>query len=471
MRGAWIVAGIYVAIQIALVLYRWHILTITSDTGLFAQAILNAGHGFANTPESGSHFKFHFSPILATLYPLVALTHNALSLQFAQIVLIALTAPALTLLFTPYVSEQLRWRLALIALLYAPLGVLGFAEFHELAFFPVIAVALLWAADRELWGWFAALGVCGIFTREDVGIELCLIGIAVAAFVWVRRREHRERGLILGEPHHATATAVAFGALGVVSAAVISAYFHVISARFASWLPGSDYDYPISHGPLGLVAALATRPFEAIPAVFNVGKLTYVLEGLLPLVLLPLRSYWSLLALPALLIIELASNSAMWNMGRHYSAMWAPWFLVATGAALARIERDHGLDAARKWTNAAIIGCVVVLVAFNPMHLGVTLRSAYHDPASAHAALACVPRGASIDTHEEWFAQIAAANPRSTHSQATGADYLVYASDYHDYAWPSTAPKVAAEVRAGDYTPVCRFGNVVTYKRREGRVR
>src|SRR4029077_13140100 len=106
--------------------------------------------------------------------------------------------------------------------------------------------------------------------------------------------------------------------------------------------------------------------------------------------------------------------------------------LVGAGVALAHIERERGSKAAAAWANAAIAGCLIVLLAFNPMHPGVTLRPDYHDPASARAALACVPRGASIDTHEEWFAQIAADNVRSTHSRVGGTDYLVYAADYHD---------------------------------------
>jgi uncharacterized membrane protein len=465
VRVAWIAAAVYTALQAALALYRWHILTITSDPGLFAQAILNAGHGFQDTVEGGSHFKYHFSPILAMLYPFVALTHSALVLQLIAIVLIGLCAPALALLFQPYLSDALLGRLATIALLYAPLGSVGFAEFHELAFFPVIAILLLWAADREHWGWFALFGLAGISTREDVGIELAIIGLGIAAFTWLRRTRATGRGLLLGEPRHSVATVLAFSTLGIISAAVVTAYFRIVTAAFPSWGPSGDYNYPMSNGPSGLITAILTKPFVAIPALFNYGKLTYVLEGLLPLMLLPLRSLWSLLALPGLLVLELANNSAMWNMGRHYSAMWAPWLLVGAGVALAHIERERGPKAAATWASAAIVGCLIVLLAFNPMHPGVTLRPAYYDAASARAALACVPHGASIDTHEEWFARIAAENVHSTHSRAGVADYLVYATDYHDYAWQSTAPRVAAQVRARHYTPVCRFGNVVTYRR------
>jgi hypothetical protein len=182
--------------------------------------------------------------------------------------------------------------------------------------------------------------------------------------------------------------------------------------------------------------------------------------------LLPLRSLWSLAAVPAFVILLLASNPYQWNMGRHYSAMWAPWLIVATGVALVRMERAHGVQRASRWAYAAIIGCALVLSEANPMHLGYYLRPMYSDVASAQAALACVPRGASVSTHKEWYSVIAALNPKSTFNEADGVDYLVYAPDYYDFLRRWTMPKLAQSLRAGRYVEICHFGNVVTYRRR-----
>jgi uncharacterized membrane protein len=481
MRTAWIIAGVYTLVLSIFAVHRWHILTFDADTGEFAQMILNAGHGFADAPEGGSHFQFHFSPIIALLYPLVALTHTALVLQFAQIVLIALTAPATYALFRPYASAGLSTCLGALALLYAPLAAVGETEFHELAFFPILLIMMLWAADRDRWGWFALFGIGCLLTKEDVGIELAFVGIAVAAFIWLRRRRTSGEGLLLGEPHSPTASAAAFASLSFASVFVVLSYFYIEHRVFgtfvpdlatgtqlqgAGWETGQNYYYPFAHGALALIAALFTRPLIAIPGIYNYNKLAYIAEAVIPLMLLPLRSLWSLAAVPAFVILLLASNPYQWNMGRHYSAMWAPWLIVATGVALVCMERTQGIQRARRWAYAALIGCALVLSVANPMHLGYYLRPMYSDVASAQAALACVPRGASVSTHKEWYSVVAALNPQSTFNEADGVDYLVYAADYYDFFRRWTMPKLAQSLRAGRYVEICHFGNVVTYRRR-----
>lgn len=480
MRNAWIIAGVYAFVLSVIAVYRWHILTFDADTGLFAQEILDAGHGFRNAPEGGSHFRFHFSPILALLFPLVALTHSALVLQFAQIALIALAAPATFLLFRPYLSARMCTCLAALSLLYAPIAVVGETEFHELSFFPVLIIMLLWAADRERWGWFALFGAGCILTKEDVGIELTLIAFGIALLVWLRRRTTPREGLLFGSPRSPGTTSTAFASFGVVCALVVLGYFTTAHAIFGGWVPdlfsgnrlrgsgwetGQTYNYPFARGAFAVLALLVTHPLTTFPLVYNVHKLTYVLEGIIPLVLLPLRSLWSLAAFPAFAILLLANNPYEWNMGRHYSAMWAPWLLIATGVALAHIERKRGGKVALRWAYGAIAACVVVLAAFNPMHLGYYLRPFYRDVSSAQAALACVPRGASVSTHKEWYSTVAAWNAATTFNAADGVDYLVYASDFNDFFEGPTMSALAQSLKARRYVEICKFGNVTAYKR------
>lgn len=465
MRIVWIIAAAYAFVHVVFAALRWHDMTIGADTGIFAQAILNAAHGFSDGPEGGSHFHYHFAPLLAVLYPVVALSRTPLSLQFVQIALVALTAPAMYALFRPYASHALCVRLAAITLLYPPLAAVGFTEFHETAFFPILAVLLMWAADRARWAWFAVIGAALILTREDVGMELAALGIGLAVVLWLRRQRGGGAGLLFGEPRQANATALAFGALGVVAAAVVTTYFRAVFATYHSWLPSREYVYSFANGPAQLFFAVVTKPWIAIPDIANLDKLGYLLQALVPLLFLPLRNAWSLLAVPALVIILASSDGGIYYVGHHYTAMWAPWLLLGAGVALAHMERRGAAHRAIWWANGAIAACIVTLVTFNPMHLGYYLRPQYADLASAHAALACVPRGASLSTHSMWFAQRGIENSNSTINAADGVDYLVYALDSPDLH-PWTAKRLAANVRAGRYVQVCRFGNVVTYKRR-----
>src|SRR5690242_14918642 len=69
-----------------------------ADLGLFTQSISTVFHGFLNAMEGGSHFTFHFSPILYLCAPLLLWWHSPLALIALQAFACALTAPPLFLL-------------------------------------------------------------------------------------------------------------------------------------------------------------------------------------------------------------------------------------------------------------------------------------------------------------------------------------------------------------------------------------
>ena len=180
MRKVLIGIGVYVAVMAALAIYCWHIWTFGTDTGTFSQIVSDAFGGFRDGPEQGTHFRFHWAPILATLWPIVALTHSALSLEIAQIVLTALAAIPLYLLVRAHADEGwLAVRCGLLALFYPPLAAVAFLEFHEIAFYAATAIALFWAADAARWGWFAILAVVAALIREEAWHHLLDFGQCV----------------------------------------------------------------------------------------------------------------------------------------------------------------------------------------------------------------------------------------------------------------------------------------------------
>jgi uncharacterized membrane protein len=453
MRKVWIATSIYAAIFIVLALVRWHIWSYGSDTGTFAQAVRDAFGGFRNGPEGGSHFRFHFSPIIGLLFPIVAATRSALPLQIAQVVLVALTAPALYALFRPSLDDAVAYRLAVVALLYPPLASIAFGEFHEVAFFPVLAILLALCAVRGAWRWFFIVALASLLVREDICIELSAIGFGLAIFMLATRR--RLEG-------------AAFAFVGCGAALVAFAYYRYVDSIYGGWPHSHFYTYTFATGPMGTVVALFTQPAVAWPAVASFGRLTYLLEAFVPLVFLPLRSWWTLLALPAFGVVLLAAEQSVWRMGNHYAAMWAPWLLVGTGAALVGIQQRSGAAAARRWANGAIAACVLFLVVDDPMHPAHYLAPPYGDLASARSALACVPPDASLSTHDEWFAHIAAADPNATIQRADGVDWLVYADDFPNQDFQtSMRPRLEADVASGRYRVACTFGRVKAYEKNE----
>ena len=462
MRTLGIALVIDVAVQVAFATWRWHVWSFGTDTGTFAQAIADTFGGFRDGPEQGTHFRFHWAPLLATLWPLVALARTPLALQIAQIVLIAASAVPLYALARTYAGDARAGGYATLALVYPPLGAVAFTEFHEIAFYPVLALATMWAADRARWAWFALFAILGALVREEACIVWMFVGLALAAIALVRRRatvRDGAPGLLAGAPLEPERLAVAGLSLALVNAGALAMYYGVVIPRVGPWQPSRFYEYAFAHGPVQLVVALATHPANVVP-LLTLGRLTYLLEAFVPLAFLPLRSRWTWLAVPGLLVVLLSSDPIAWRMGSHYAAIWCPWFLLGAVAALARVDRPE------RPFRAALALCAVVLIAFNPTHVAHYIRPPYAHLDDARRALAVVPPGAALATHDEWFAQIALADRAAGPFLCPYDAFAVYADDFPNaYAREAIEPELRAEVARGEAAVVARFGSVVVYRR------
>jgi uncharacterized membrane protein len=435
----WWTAGVF-ALLALLDWLRVCLWTYGADTGTFVQVVLDAFGGMRNGIEGGTHYRYHWSPALALLWPWMALTHAAYALQLVQTAATVTAGPLLEALVAPRAGPRIALRVAILGLAYPPLLAVGWGEFHEIGLFTPLALGAIVAADRRRWAWFAACIVLACGIREDVCLELGIAGLALGAGGWRSRRAWF------------AAAALAFAALAV--------YYGAIIPRLGGrWIPAHFYTYPFASGPVELALAPLLHPLDVAQTFFTFGRLTYLLEALAPLAFLPLFSRWSLLALPGLLIVLLANSGLVYHMGNHYAALWIPWLLAATAFAAAQRR-------ALRWCNAALGLTAIVLAFFNPLHPAHFLRPNYHDLPDARRALACVPTNASVATHDEWFSAIAARYPQATLATISGVDYLVYADDYPNAEFTATVlPALRAEIAAGRYREICRFGAVATYQR------
>jgi uncharacterized membrane protein len=466
MRRLWVCIILYVALQGALAAWRWHLWTFGTDTGTFAQVVASAFSGFRDGPEQGTHFRFHWAPLLAILYPLIALTRSPLALQFAQIVLISLSALPLYAVARAYVNERSALRYAALALVYPPLAAVAFGEFHEIAFYPVTALGLFWAADRARWGPFALLALAAVMIREEACIVFALTGAAFATIGFANAGKPEGEGLLVGAPREPARLAVAGLGLMLAGIGALYLYFEIIIPHVGAWQPSRFYDYPFAHGPLALVIALALHPVYLLALAFR-GRFTYVLEAFVPLALLPLRSAWTLLALPGLVGLLLSSDQIAWRMGSHYAAIWIPWLLLGAIAALVSLQRARREPVARRWWIAALACSAIFLIAFNPMHPLHYLRPVYADDAAADAAFALIPAHARVATHDEWFTRIALVAPQATVFFCPYVDFAVYADDYpSDFFQREIRPEIGRELRNGQMRIVAAFGPVKAYARK-----
>lgn len=463
-----IAVTVVIAVMSVLMVIRWNVWSFGTDTGTFAQVALNGFRGFTDGPEGGTHFHYHWSPILAVLWPIVASTRSPLSLQIVQVVLIASCAIPLAAIVRAYAGEAWGARVGILALLYPPLLSVAFEEFHELAFYPVLALALMWAADRARWLWFAFFSLAIVLIREDACVDLVIIGIVFGIAGLVKRRS-AHTGLLAGEPLEPERLAVAGFGLALLSLVSLAVYAYVVVPRAGGWAPSHFYKYPFALGPVQTALAIFTHPAALAHATLTFGRFTYLLEAFAPLAFLPLFTRWTFLALAGFAGVLLASNDIVWRMGFHYSLLWAPWLLLAAGWALARLALSKREQLAQRWWSAAVATCIIVLVAFNPMHPAHYLHPVpAQQTANVLRAFRCVPQDAAVATHDEWFTHFAVRYPNSTivdqHAAAFNG-YVVYSPDWQNaYVQAHVLPAIQSGVRRGHFTPACRFGDVVVLK-------
>jgi len=423
-----------------------------ADTGTFVQVILGALGPMHDGVEQTTHYRFHWSPTLIVLWPLLAATHSVWVLQAVLALATVACAPLLAAIArtasrTGALAEGVADRIGAVALVYPPLVAVGFGEFRELGLLPPLALGWWLALQRRSWGWLATCAVLLAGLREDVCLELALLGVALG--VVALRQGDRPKA----------AASFASGALAAASAAV---YVLVVLPRVGPWPPSHFYEYPFAHGPLALLTAPFVHPLAFAAAILTFGRLTYLLEALVPLALVPLRSPLIWLSVPGFAIVLLANSGLVWRMGEHYAALWIPWLLIAFRDAISRLRHP------RRWTTTALILSAVVLVAFSPLHPGHYLKPSYHSLADARAALACVPAGATVATHDEWYTAVSAERPGAMVLGDTPPDaqWLVVADDYPNASFTSVVlPRVRALAANGTYHPVCRRGAVTAYER------
>jgi uncharacterized membrane protein len=450
--GLWIGTIVAFVVLSALAAVRAADWSYGADTGTFVQIVLDAFGGMRNGVEGTTHFRYHWSPTLMLLWAFLAVTH---SLWVLQTILAAATVACAPLLAAvarigvdgKKLESAVADRIGIVALVYAPLVGVGFGEFRDLGLLPCLALGWWLAIQRRAWTWVAVCALLLVGLREDVCLEIAIIGCVVA---------------ITGERTRDRAKVTA--GLGSAAAAVFSAaiYVFVVLPRVGPWPPSHFYDYPFAHGPLALLLSPFTHPLALAAAILIRERFTYVLESLAPLAFIPMRTRIFGLALPGFAIVLLANSGLVWRMGMHYAALWIPWLLIAFVAGIATLRLPL------RWTTVVLALSAVQLIFFNPLHPQHYLRPSYHALGDARAALACVPPGATVATHDEWYTAVSARRPDAMvlGDDPPPADWLVVADDYPNKAFAQNVlPRVQDRVRRGEYRAACRHGSVVAYQR------
>ncbi len=447
LRDAWLWIGVfaYAAIFFALGAIRYAAHRNFVDLGIFAQTAASAFGCFCNTIE-GSHWAFHFSPILYLVGALMRIWPSALTLIAMQAVAGALTAPAIYGIVERHTDRRLARLAALVVFLYPPLAGAVFNDFHEDGLAAAAVAWLLWAFDG---GYPIAIVLFSLLTlsiKEDQAIFLTVAGV----LGYLRYRGTWPRGPF--------ALAIA-----LISASIAYKFFFQIQPHAAAnlhWAPTRFY-------------AWTAEDWKALFPTGILQRIGFLVLAFVPLLFLPFRSRVIAIAILPLAEVLLSRMSTTFTMGSHYAGAWAGYVFYAFACALRRIYATDPRRAYRLlyWC----IGlCVVEFAAANPLHPGYFLHARTQADARLDAFLASLPPDISVATQEEAYTHLAATDPNATllpetpDQPVTACYILIDGAFANSPRVVESRPLVERLIRDGTYVPERRDGTISLYKRRSG---
>jgi uncharacterized membrane protein len=439
-RYLWIGCLLYAALFTSLGYWKYAVHRNLVDFGIFAQTISSAFGCFCN-PIEGSHWAYHFSPILYPIAVIVAVAHSPLTLIALQAIAGALVAPPIYALVLRARNEVGVARLAaVVTWLYPPLAGLIFGDFHENGFAPAAVAWTLYAFDAGLLGWAIALAIVTLSIKEDQAIFLAIAG-ALGAWYF--------RGTKAGR--------VAAG-VAVLSVVVFFWFFYHIqpnaaAAAMVPWQPQRFYAWSAADIHT-LWSGMAQR-------------LGFLLLIFVPLLFLPLRSRMGWLIVAPLAEVLLSRMPTTFTVGTHYAGAWIGYMLAAFACATRRLEAGR----ARVALGACIVLCLIEFAVADPLHPGLNLRPIETRDVLLDRFLASLPAGFSVATQEEAYTHLALNNPYARlvpehKEQPTYACFVLVDREFPDSArLQEYGEAMTALLETGQYLLVWRVGGIQLFRR------
>lgn len=418
-----------------IVQWRYAIFRSDVDLGLFTQVINGAAHGFSSTVEGGvNHLLVHWSPIIVTAWPLLWL-FGPVGLEYFQAVLVASTLLPLWALARSKVKAPAAIGLIAVASLYPILWANGVGDFHEMAFVPMLSVALVYALDRRRWLLSLLVALLLACTKEDQFVVLAANGVLFAVTAG-RDRLARDAGLRI------TGLAIAMALL----------YFAVIR-------PSLDHRIPYE----------SIRFFEWGHAHANFGNLLflrvrYLLMILGPLAFLPCFSRYGLFLVPGFVEIFASSTPVAVFPGAHYSALLSGYALAGFVDGAARLGA-HKATVKKALVAGAAAASIWVGIYASPMEYWYYLyrRPNAHD-ALLEATLRRLPRAADVGSEDEIFAHLGL-DPNAS-IDFDGQQWFVYDRTQYSSRWHYVdEPAVRRALADRTYRAVSDHDGVVVLER------
>jgi uncharacterized membrane protein len=409
------------------------------DFGIFAQTIASAFGCFCN-PIEGSHWAFHFSPVLYLVGAAVAIWRSSYALIAISAIAGALVIPPVYAMVARGGNRNAARLAAVVAFLYPSLHGLTFNDFHENALAPAAVLWAFWAFDGGRFAVAVVFALLAICVKEDQAIFMAVAGAYAA---WRYRR---------------SAPGIAGTIVAAAGLAVALVFFLVIQPHAQvnpSWAPVRFY-------------AWTAQDVRAIVPQGLIERAGFIVLVFLPLLFLPFRSRALWFAALPFAEVLLSRMSTTYTNGSHYAGAWIGYVLAAFAFAV----RELPAPRARTMLVTASVLCAVELAVANPIHPGMNLRPVQARDRALDRALGTLPPSISVATQEEAYTHLAIHNPYARLLPEDDRDPIDACFVLTDEAFPDS-PRLKeygtafdALVASRTYVAVEREGSTQLYRRR-----
>ncbi len=394
--AAWIVGGLVIAWAIVFgslgVQNQRNFGTWSYDMGIYDQAIWLVSQG-GNTFMSVRGLDVwghHVNLIFYALVPLYWLGAGPSTLYVVQAICLALGAvPTYLIARDLFKSSWMGLCFAVVYLCYAPVNWISWAMFHPEALVITPLLFAWWFATRQRWGWFFAMVVLALSTREDTALAIIMMGVVLA--VHLRRADNQVRVRWM------CGATVALGAAWyLIATRVVIPHFNDGEQPFYITYFYGNYGKSIPE----IVGTMIRHPSRVIADAIEADRLKFYSEMSWPLGWVYLANPLGLLiALPQLLasVIGLSPYARMIKY-QYTSIMIAPMIIASISGA----RMLWRFRVVRLLLPVWLIGCAVYSnMELAPSPIGKPAVYAYWSKpsprnASLNHALELVPDDASV---------------------------------------------------------------------------
>jgi uncharacterized membrane protein len=383
LTAAWTVGF---AVRGVLEYVRFH--THAFDLGIFAQGtwLLSQFKEPFVTLRGLTLFADHSSYILVLVAPIYALVPSAGTLIVLTVVALGLSAPIAFALARragagPYLSSIT----AALVLLSPAVQWQIHAAFHPEIFAVPLCLGAIALVQRDRNGWAIAAIALSLTVKEDVGLLVVPLGLAVA-FIMGKRRV----GFI-------------FAVLGAL--AFLLNFFVLLPA----WSPTGELLYSARYGylgdsPLGIVWGLMTSPSVWWDTIASWDRIRYVAALVLAMPLCLLAWRWLFVGIPVLAANVLSLHWYQYRVQSHYTAYLIVVVVLAAAYGAARFERFGPIRFRRTIIATLLVVPVLVWAIAGPISVW---APAHEDSARIVAMLEYIPSEGSVSATTTFTPQLA----------------------------------------------------------------